>query len=245
MNFFITGTNTGVGKTYVTALLLRNLRNQNIDAVGMKPIETGGNHDAQRLHAAMDGCVPIQVVNPVCLSHALAPAVAAEMEGRTILLEEIFANYRKLSAEHSLVLVEGAGGWRVPIAADDEVMLRKKEPVVGENGLFLPPELLKVRNGSYEMADLAVDLAKISPLQVIVVALNRLGVINHALLTVESIRARGLNCAGFILNQGASQIPDPSAPSNPHWIVPHVPLWFEVKTGQTILPKFALSRVLS
>lgn len=212
MNFFITGTDTGVGKTYVTALLLRSLRNQKIDVVGMKPIETGGNYDAQELHAAMGGCIPIETVNPVCLSHGLAPAVAAEMEGRTISLEEIFVHYRKLSAEHSLVLVEGAGGWRVPIAAD------------------------------YEMADLAVDLSKISPLQVIVVALNRLGVINHVLLTVESVRARGLECAGFILNQGD---PDLSTPLNAHWIVPHVPLWFEVKTGQTILSQSALSRVMS
>jgi len=215
MNFFITGTDTGVGKTYVTALLLRSLRSQKIDVVGMKPIETGGNHDAQELHAAMAGCIPMQNVNPVCLSHGLAPAVAAEMEGRSIPLEEIFARYRKLSLEHSLVLVEGAGGWRVPIAAD------------------------------YEMADLALDLSKISPLQVIVVALNRLGIINHVLLTVESVRARGLECAGFILNQGDCPIPDPSTPLNAHWIVPHVPLWFEVKTGQTILSQSALGRVVS
>ncbi|PWU09411.1 MAG: dethiobiotin synthase [Verrucomicrobia bacterium] len=209
MNYFITGTDTNVGKTYVTSLLLRSLRSQKVDAVGMKPIETGGRHDAEKLCAAMGGLLSLEEINPVFLEQPLAPAIAAEREGRTISLEQVFESYRKLSDSHSLVFVEGAGGWRVPIAA------------------------------GYEMADLAGDLTKISPLQVIVVVLNRLGAINHALLTVESILARGLDCAGFVLNQGTQ---DFAAASNAHWIAQKVPLWFEVASGQEVLPDFAIPK---
>lgn len=215
MNFFITGSDTGVGKTYITALLLRSLRNQNKDAVGMKPIETGGNQDAIQLHQAMGGRISLETVNPISLSHALAPAVAAEREGRTISLEKIFANYRQLAGKHSFVLVEGAGGWRVPIAPN------------------------------YEMADLAVDLSKISPLQVVVVALNRLGVINHTLLTVESICARGLVCAGLLLNQGASVSSDASTTSNAQWLMRSslVPFLGEVRAGQSTFPESLLGHL--
>ncbi len=216
MNFFVTGSDTEVGKTYTTALLLRNLRNRNIDVVGMKPIETGEGTDAQCLHDAMEGCVALQTISPVRLSAALAPATAAEQEGKIICTEKIFASYRQLSAQHALVLVEGAGGWRVPIAS------------------------------GYDMADLAVDLSKIAPLQVIVVALNRLGVINHTLLTLESICARGLVCAGFILNQGTCPVSYPSISSNAQWIThgSDVPFWFEVNTGQTILPEAVFQDVV-
>lgn len=208
MNLFVTGTDTGVGKTYVSSLLLRALRKCQIDAVGMKPIATGGGNDAQLLHAAADGCIPLDAVSLVRLKAPLAPAIAAELEGKPISLGEIFSSYRRLSAMHSIVLVEGAGGWRVPISQ------------------------------GYDIADLAGDLFKISPLQVLVVAPNRLGVINHTLLTIESIRAYGLTCAGFVLNQGRHPSSDTSLHTNAQWITygSNALFWFEVSTEQRNLP---------
>ena len=163
---FITGTDTNVGKTYVTRLILETLRNAGIDAVGYKPVACGNRADATIL-AAASGNLPRDEVNPVFLKPALAPLVAGMLENRTITLAELVHGYEHLAARHASVLVEGVGGWEVPLA----------------------PGL--------RVADLAVALA----LPVIVVAANRLGCLNHALLTVNAIRARGLTCAGIILNQ--------------------------------------------
>jgi dethiobiotin synthetase len=210
MNLFITGSDTGVGKTYVTSLLLRSLRSCAINAVGMKPIETGEGTDAQCLHATVDGCIPLELVNPIRFKLPVAPAIAAEREGHPISRDLIFFSYERLSALHSCVLVEGAGGWRVPISE------------------------------GYDVADLARDLSAIAPLQVLVVALDRLGVINHTLLTIESIRAYGLNCAGFVLNKGpARRIAESEASTHAQWITrgSQVPVWFEIQSGQVLLSK--------
>lgn len=166
MSAFITGTDTGVGKTYVTRLIIETLRREGIDAVGYKPVASGDRADATIL-AAVSGNLDRDRINPVFLKPALAPLVAGMLENRTITCEELVAGYRSLAAEHASVIVEGAGGWEVPLA----------------EGFF----------GS----DLAVALG----LPVVVVAANRLGCINHVLLTVRAIQARGLCCAGIILNQ--------------------------------------------
>ena len=166
VSVFITGTDTGVGKTYVTRLILETLRNEGIDAVGYKPVACGDRADATLL-AAASGKLSRDEVNPVFLKPALAPLVAGMLEGRTLTLAELLQGYQHLAARHASVVVEGVGGWEVPLA----------------------PAL--------RVSDLAVALA----LPVIVVAANRLGCINHVLLTVDAIRARGLTCAGIILNQ--------------------------------------------
>ena len=166
MSAFITGTDTDVGKTYVTRLILETLRNEGIDAVGYKPVACGNRADATIL-AAASGNLPRDEVNPVFFKPALAPLVAGMLENRGVSLAELLQGYQHLAARHASVLVEGVGGWEVPLA----------------------PGL--------RMSDLAVALA----LPVIVVAANRLGCLNHALLTVNAIRARGLSCAGIILNQ--------------------------------------------
>jgi len=163
---FITGTDTEVGKTYVTRLILETLRRDSIDAVGYKPVACGDRADASIL-AAASGHLPHDEVNPVFLKSALAPLVAAMLENRHLTLAELVAGYQQLADRHASVLVEGVGGWEVPLA----------------------PGL--------RVADLAAALA----LPVIVVAANRLGCLNHVLLTVNAIRARGLTCAGIILNQ--------------------------------------------
>ena len=166
MSFFITGTDTGVGKTYVTRLILEALRNEGIDAVGYKPIACGDRHDAVILAEASGG-LDLDEVNPVFLNTAVAPYVGAMLENRTVDPAECIAGFHQLAMKHAQVIVEGAGGWEVPLAAN------------------------------YRVSDLAVDLK----LPVIVVAANRLGALNHLLLTTSAIRARGLVCAGIILNQ--------------------------------------------
>lgn len=166
MSFFVTGTDTGVGKTHLTRLILEALRRTGIDAVGYKPVACGDRDDAHILAEASGGLTPDEV-NPVFLKSAVAPYVAGLLENRTVDPAELVAGYRKLAAAHQMVVVEGAGGWEVPVAAN------------------------------YRISDLAAELE----LPVVIVAANRLGALNHILLTVGAIRARGLKCAGIFLNQ--------------------------------------------
>ena len=163
--FFITGTDTGVGKTWVTTQWPRCLRSKGIDAVGMKPVECGGRDDATAIREAGDLVATIDEINPVSLAEPLAPAAISGAP--PIDVQEILASFELLSMLHSPVLVEGAGGWLVPIDRDRT------------------------------MADLAAAFA----LPVVVVAANRLGVLNHTLLTVRAIHAAGLECRAVFLNE--------------------------------------------
>ena len=166
MRAFLTGTDTGVGKTFVTALLARALRRAGLDTIALKPICSGDRGDAEILRAACDGELGLDEVNPLWFQMPVAPHLAARHEGRAISIPALDAWFRSVAAGRQSVLVEGAGGWLVPIA---------------EKAL---------------VADLAAALG----LPVIVVVADRLGCVNHALLTIESIRARGLECRGIILN---------------------------------------------
>jgi len=162
---FIAGTDTDVGKTWVTTRLIRHFREQGIDAVGTKPVECGGDEDSRLiLEACQDSGITTAEVNPVAFPDPLAPAA---MEGRdTIDIDRIANIFRDLQARHEIVIAEGAGGWLVPL--DD----------------------------NRTMADLAVAL----DIPVVIVAANRLGVLNHTLLTVRAINSSGLKCAGIYLN---------------------------------------------
>jgi len=171
MSFFVTGTDTGVGKTHITRLLLETLRREGVDAVGYKPVACGDREDGRLLGEASGG-LSIDQVNPVHLQTPVAPYVAGLLENRSIDPAELLAGYRKLAANHGTVLVEGVGGWEVPIAAN------------------------------YRVSDLAADLE----LPVLLVADNKLGALNHILLTLEAIRAKGLTCFGIILNQLADEL---------------------------------------
>jgi dethiobiotin synthetase len=168
--WFITGTDTAVGKTYFTTALLRSLRATGIDAVGFKPICCGTREDSEAIVAASGGAATIDEVNPVWLRPPAAPYTASIIEERIIDLDRIRETFQMLRARHACVVVEGAGGWLVPIRRD------------------------------YAVADLAAELG----LPVIVVVENRLGCLNHALLTAASIRTHKLSCLGFILNHGLS-----------------------------------------
>ena len=181
MSIFITGTDTGVGKTRVAAMLVRALRAAGLDAVGFKPICCGGREDAEMLVDASGGAAELNDVNPVWLRPPVAPYTAAMIEGRMVDVALVREKFAQLRAAHAAVIVEGAGGWLVPVTRD------------------------------FSMADLAAEFA----LPVLVVAANRLGVINHTLLTIAAIRASGLMCAGVVLNHPhGSQADDPSVVTN-------------------------------
>ena len=117
---FVTGTDTGVGKTHVTALILSELRRRGVRAAAFKPIAcgTGGRRDAEIYAAMMNHEQPLDTINPVYLRHPLAPSVAAKLERKRIDLSRILRVYRRLAAEYAVVLVEGAGGLLVPIRDD-------------------------------------------------------------------------------------------------------------------------------
>jgi dethiobiotin synthetase len=166
VNYFITGTDTGVGKTFVTSGLIRFLRSRGIDAVGMKPICTGDGNDVRQLLESCDSCEPEHLINPVWYRTPVAPYTASIIENRLIDLDAIREAFEQLSTRHSVVLVEGSGGIAVPISAQ------------------------------YDFRDLARDLK----LPVVIVAANRLGVLNHARLTAEAVRAADLHCSLIALN---------------------------------------------
>jgi dethiobiotin synthetase len=201
MSFFVTGTDTGVGKTRFTCLLLRALRAEGIAAVGYKPVCCGERDDAHLLSAASGGLDPDQV-NPVWLRAAVAPLVAGMLENRPVDPAALRADFQRFTAEHPLVVVEGAGGWRVPLAA------------------------------GYDMGDLAVDFG----LPVIIVVGNRLGALNHTLLTVDAIRSRGLPIAGLVVNQLSDEL-DTAAITNQGMLeeLTGLPILAEIIHGQDFL----------
>ena len=173
-SYFIAGTDTEIGKTYATCALLHHARKIGLRALGMKPVAAGAapidgrlcNDDALALIAAGTTAADYAQVNPICLAEAVAPHIAAADEGRRIDIEAILSARDALSQQCDLLLIEGVGGFRVPLHA------------------------------GYDTADLAADLAA----PVILVVGLRLGCINHALLTADAIRARGLELAGWIAN---------------------------------------------
>ena len=118
MSVFITGTDTNVGKTYVTAGLVRALRARGVDAVGFKPLCCGSRDDAEILQAASGHVLSLNDVNPVWLRAPAAPYAAALIENRSIDLDLIRETFQRLRQRHASVLVEGVGGWLVPIRHD-------------------------------------------------------------------------------------------------------------------------------
>lgn len=174
MNHFITGTDTGVGKTYVTSLILASLRAEGRDAAGFKPVSCGDRDDAILLAEASGG-LPLDEVNPLHFSTPLAPHTSALLSNTTIDPALLVTAYNRFASAHELVIVEGAGGWEVPLT---------------EN---------------YFISDLARDLS----LPVILVAANRIGALNHILLTLAAIKAKGLTCSGIILNQLEDEMDTP------------------------------------
>lgn len=112
---FITGTDTGVGKTFIACLIARELRKKGISIGVMKPISTGSRHDALLLRKSAGVDDPLDEINPVYFKKSLAPCVAARFENRNINLTKILKSYKNLCLRHKFLIVEGIGGLLVPI----------------------------------------------------------------------------------------------------------------------------------
>ncbi|NEV60875.1 dethiobiotin synthase [Thiorhodococcus minor] len=172
---FVTGTDTGCGKTEISLGLMSALQSRGLRVLGMKPVASGcepgpdglRNADAERIRA--QGCcdAPYGVVNPFAFSPPIAPHIAAGQTGTEISMVSIRTAFGALSDEADLVVVEGVGGWRVPLG----------------------PELW------------LSDIPQRLDLPVILVVGLKLGCLNHAILTVESIQRAGIKLAGWIANQ--------------------------------------------
>lgn len=171
--FFVTGTDTEVGKTAVSCALLEAAAGAGLSTAAVKPVaagcdDQGRNEDALQLMASMTAELDYPQVNPVPLRAAIAPHIAAAQEGRSLRVAQLAGLCRGVMlAGADLVLVEGAGGWRVPLS---------------------PGETL-------------ADLARELQVGVILVVGMRLGCINHALLSAEAVARDGLHLAGWVANQ--------------------------------------------
>ena len=180
MNFFITGTDTNAGKTYVTALLTRAFRKAGHPTVAIKPLASGSWSDPEVLSAAADEFLTPQEITPFFYEAALGPMQASPLEGKKIVPEEIISFIEEMKTKQPSLLIEGVGGWKVPLT------------------------------DNFTMADLAATIG----FPVLVVVRNRLGALNHTLLTLESIKNHGLICAGIILNHFPEETTDSAIPGN-------------------------------
>jgi dethiobiotin synthetase len=176
---FITGTDTGVGKTYTGTSIAAAMRRKGVDVGVMKPAETGCRvrqgklvpADALALMRSAGVADPLVLVNPFRFRAPLAPLIAARLEGKRVHLRKIVAAYQSLEQQHEFMIVEGAGGILVPLS----------------------------RSQSYR------DLAALLGLPVLIVARPGLGTINHTLLTVEALQQRTIPIAGIVINYGGKR----------------------------------------
>jgi len=172
--FFITGTDTEIGKTFVSALLIKLFIEEGLQVVGMKPVASGAknidgilkNDDALSLIEASNIETDYKTVNPYVFEQAISPHLAAEQTGVEISLEKIKNNFEHLQKLSDVVVVEGVGGWYAPLSSYTTV----------------------------------ADLAETLNIPIILVVGLRLGCLNHALLTVQALRQSGLPIAGWITN---------------------------------------------
>lgn len=179
--YFITGTDTGVGKTLIAAALIHGFAAAGGRVVGMKPVAAGAelsdgqwlNEDVSQLRAAANVDAPLASVNPYVFAPPIAPHIAASQAGVAVSLDKIKTAFADMAELADVVVVEGAGGFLVPL------------------------------NDRQDMGDLAVEL----DLPVILVVGMRLGCINHALLTVAAIESRGLPLAGWVANVVDAEMP--------------------------------------
>ena len=189
---FITGTDTGVGKTFIAVSLLRIMKEEGLNVCPMKPVETGCISrrgklipaDAMKLMSAAGDDESIDLINPYRLKKPLAPSVAAELEGVKIHKGKIISAYKSLSRKYDVVIVEGAGGIMVPIF--------KK----------------------YLTLDLINDLG----LPVIIVARPGLGTVNHTLMTIAAARSRDIDVLGVVINHSTITKKGMAEKTNPELI---------------------------
>ena len=185
--FFVTGTDTEVGKTFISQALLLAMGVSGLSTTAYKPVAAGceqtplglRNEDALLLQAACSIELSYDEINPIAFAEPVAPHLAAQNLSQTIILKAINDGFVRLQQKQAdVLLVEGAGGWRLPLGAD----LQGKQQY---------------------LSDFAIQ----HKLPVILVVGIRLGCLNHALLTAEAIRSDGLELAGWVANQIDSNIP--------------------------------------
>lgn len=190
---FITGTDTGVGKTVVAGGLAATLKKRGLNVGVMKPVQSGGkkdkngrlySEDAKFIMKTADIKEDIDLVNPICLEPPLAPSVAAKLSGVIIDINKIKATFKKLQEKYEFLIVEGAGGIIVPIYEE------------------------------YLLKDLILDLK----LPTLIIARPTLGTINHTVLTVQYLEEKGIKVAGIILNNLDSKKAGMAEKTNPQVI---------------------------
>lgn len=172
---FVTGTDTGIGKTFASCVLLAAWRTRGVRAAGMKPVASGSrmtrnglrNEDAEALIAASDPAPAYADCNPFAFAEPIAPHIAARLRGVEINLEPVLSAYARIADLGDHVVVEGVGGWAVPFS--DSLM--------------------------------QADLVRALQLPVILVVGLRLGCLNHALLSARTIESDGCKIAGWIANR--------------------------------------------
>jgi len=172
---FVTGTDTGIGKTRITLGLMAACKGRGLSVAGMKPVASGAqlvqgrlvNDDALKIRAACSAPLAYELINPCVMREAIAPHIAAEKESTSIELANIVRAFRSLSGRHEALVVEGAGGWRVPLGQDLQTSA----------------------------------LVEALQLPVVLTVGLRLGCINHALLSAEAIQADGHTLLGWVANQ--------------------------------------------
>jgi dethiobiotin synthetase len=206
--FFVTGTDTGVGKTVVTALLASCMARRGVNVGVLKPVATGCEErdgalrspDALFFKEILD---PIELINPVCFREPLAPSVAAKIEGKEVDLTVLDEAHESLLKRHDAILIEGIGGLLVPL------------------------------KGKFSVADLALRWG----VPILIVARPGLGTINHTALTISCARSKGLRIAGFVMNAIHPLQGDLAEETNPACIedLCDVPYWGTIPYAGTSL----------
>lgn len=172
---FISGTDTEVGKTWITLGIMQGFIRRGYNVAGMKPIASGSvvengdlrNEDAVKIQALCSHKIPYSLINPYAFQEPIAPHLAAQKQGLDIQLPPIIDAYQEISSKVDIVIVEGVGGWRVPISESTQT----------------------------------VDLVNMLDIPVILVVGLRLGCINHALLSAEALLNDGISLLGWVANQ--------------------------------------------
>jgi dethiobiotin synthetase len=175
---FITGTDTGVGKTVFTRLLTQFLHRRGLKVAALKPVCSGGRDDARALHAALGGALTLDEINPWHFRAPIAPSLAARLEKKTVKLAPVLAHIRAWQKKSRITLIEGAGGLLSPLGED------------------------------FDSRDLIAALRATS----IIVTPNKLGAVNHVLLTLKALPKNLRSRAKIVLV--SSQKPDAAAASN-------------------------------
>jgi len=235
--YFITGTDTGVGKTIVSAAILRTFIKKGLKVGAMKPIETGClNKDGVLLPS--DGIFlrdmaemndSLDIVTPVKFETPVSPLVASRLEDMEIDLERVFKAFENLKKKYDYLIVEGLGGLMVPI--------------------------LKEQKKKAEKVYLVRDLIKNMELEVIIVTRPTLGTINHTLLTVEALKSKKIPIKGFIINYSTKVKNDISEKTNPDilnelldinflGILPYLNELTKDKIGETALENLRIENLI-